>query len=196
MPRNESRVAAKVATFIGQRHRYAHSLRVARLAASLARRHGVDARQAMLAGLLHDLARLWSPQRLIAAAVAYGIEIDAFAQAHPLVLHAPVGAALAAKEFGIADPAIIQAISRHTVGAKSMTPLDAILFLADALEPGRRFTERIDLLTLAYADLERGLRAVYASTVAYLLREGHTPDATMLAAIDSEACLITERRSS
>lgn len=157
---------------IGQDWRYGHCLRVGRLAARLARRHGVDPRRARLAGLLHDVARLRRPDELLAECERRGLQFDDFERAHPIVLHAPLGAELAREQFGIDDPAIASAVARHTVGALEMEPLDAVLFIADALEPARIFPEREELLQLAFADLERGLLAVYSSTKTYLEARG------------------------
>ena len=37
-----------------------------------------------------------------------------------------------AREFPALDPAVLQAIARHTVGEKAMTPLDKVVYIADA----------------------------------------------------------------
>ncbi|MEO7201061.1 MAG: HD domain-containing protein, partial [Candidatus Tumulicola sp.] len=80
---------------IGQAHRYAHCVRVARSAELLAMRHGVSSEKARVAGMLHDLARLYTADRLVGECRARNIAIDAFEAAHPIVLHAPLSAALA-----------------------------------------------------------------------------------------------------
>ena len=45
--------------------RIQHIVRVETYAAELARNHGLDAAQAAQAGLLHDLAKYFAPQRLL-----------------------------------------------------------------------------------------------------------------------------------
>jgi len=153
-------------------HRYAHSVRVARFAARLARRHGEDPARARLAGMLHDLARLYSVPRLLAECNARGMPIDAFETRNPLVLHARLGAELARARFGVDDPGVLAAIARHTVAAADMSRLDAILYLADGLEPGRSFAGRAHQAELALVDLEEAMASVLASTVTYLERRG------------------------
>lgn len=37
----------------------------------------------------------------------------------------------------VLSPAVFQAVDRHTVGACDMTPLDMVVFVADAIEPNR-----------------------------------------------------------
>lgn len=164
MSRNASytQLARDARAYIGQDHRYAHSVRVARCAELLARRHGVETRKARFAGLLHDLARLYSPQRLIAESEARGFYISRVEREHPVLLHARLGAAIARERFGINDPEILSAIEKHTTGAEPMSPLDAVVYLADSLEPERRFSERQELWELAMRDLFGGLRETLA----------------------------------
>jgi predicted HD superfamily hydrolase involved in NAD metabolism len=153
---------------LGQDHRYAHTLRVARLAGQLAAVHGIDRDKARLAGLYHDLARLYSGERLLEECAARGLTIDAFELTNPIVLHARLGAELARQFYGVRDEAILDAIRKHTVAAAQMSRLDVIVYLADGLEPGRSFAERSQLAELAGRDLDAAMRAVLASTIAYL----------------------------
>lgn len=162
------RSARAVRAHLAQDHRYGHTLRVARLGARLARHHGIDPLQARLAGLYHDLARLYTSERLIAECSARGMPIDPFERANPIVLHARLGAELAREQFAVRDEAILSAIRNHTVAAEAMTPLDAIVYLADALEPGRDYPERAAFADLAAGDLDAAMRAVLASTIGYL----------------------------
>lgn len=157
---------------IGQRHRFAHSVRVARAADVLAQRHGADASRARLAGLLHDLARLFSPERLIAECRARSLSIDAGERAHPVLLHAKLGAALARERFGIDDPQVRSAIEKHTTGAGKMSKLDCIVYLADSLEPGRSFEQRPILWKIALEDLNAAMRGVLLAAMRHNLRKG------------------------
>jgi predicted HD superfamily hydrolase involved in NAD metabolism len=150
--------ARRVREQIGQEHRYAHSVRVARAAEVLARRHGVDTRKARLAGMLHDLARLYSPERLLAESHARSFSVSARERERPVLLHARLGAALAREIFGVEDREVLAAIEKHTTGAPEMSPLDCVVYLADSLEPNRRFPERAELWNLALRDLAAATR--------------------------------------
>jgi predicted HD superfamily hydrolase involved in NAD metabolism len=99
------------------------------------------------------------------------------------VLHAPLGAELARERYGVDDPAVLSAIRKHTVAAADMSPLDTIVYLADALEPGRNYPERAALETLAFADLDAALRAVLRSSVEYLIVRGLEAAPQTLAAL-------------
>ena len=163
-----ARLRDAVRAELGQHHRYAHSVRVARLAETLARVHEADASNARLAGMLHDIARLYSEEDLIAQCERRGVSIDSFARQHPIVLHAPLGARLAQERFGVSDPEVLSAIAKHTLGARDMSLADCVLYLADALEPGRRFEERAALLDLSMRDLGAGMAATIRSSLRYL----------------------------
>jgi predicted HD superfamily hydrolase involved in NAD metabolism len=122
--------------------------------------------------MLHDLARLYSAERLLTECGERGLPIDAFERAHPVVLHARLGAELARERFGIDDEGVLSAIRKHTLADAVMSPLDAVVYLADGLEPGRGFADRAELAALALRDLDGAMRAVLASSIAYLLERG------------------------
>ena len=167
-----ARTARAVREHLGQRHRYAHVVRVARFAELLARAHGVEPLRARIAGMLHDLARLYSAERLLCECAERGMAIDAFERAHPVVLHARLGAELAREAFGVDDEGVLSAIRKHTLADALMSPLDAVVYLADGLEPGRDFADRAELAALALRDLDGAMRAVLASSITYLLERG------------------------
>jgi predicted HD superfamily hydrolase involved in NAD metabolism len=148
---------------------------------NLARIHGADPHKARLAGMLHDLARLYSAERLISECKRRGVEIDEFSRANPVVLHAPLSARLARDDFGVTDPEVLSAIAKHTLGSGEMGTLDCILYLADALEPGRDYEERAETAALAERDLHAAMRATIVSSLRYLTQR-HLPFAPQTAA--------------
>ena len=109
-----------------KRKRYVHSLGVAETALHLAEVYGVDRFDAAAAGLIHAWDKVLSDDELVARASA----------ATPL-LHGPVAAYELPQLFPELSPAVFQAVDRHTVGACDMTPLDMVVFVADAIEPNR-----------------------------------------------------------
>lgn len=166
------RAARAVRSELAQRHRYEHVVRVARLGERLAVAHGVDPLRARIAGLLHDLARLYPADRLLSECAQRGMPISTFEQQNPIVLHARLGAELARERFGVDDPGVLSAIRKHTVADGVMSPLDAVVYLADGLEPGRSFPERAALAALAFQDPDAAMRAVLSSSIAYLSSRG------------------------
>lgn len=156
--------------------RLAHSVRVGRLARELGQRFGVDPQRCELAGLLHDCARELPGHRLAEEARALGLELTYLEQMAPMpCLHGPVGAALVrgAFDWGEGDEALLSAIARHTFGAESMTSLEQVVFLADAIEPGRGQAPYLEELRRAAGEnLAYACRRAYDHTFEYLLRTG------------------------
>jgi predicted HD superfamily hydrolase involved in NAD metabolism len=122
--------------------------------------------------MLHDLARLYPAERLLRECAERGLAIDAFERAHPVVLHARLGAELARERFGVGDPGVLSAIRKHTLADAVMSPLDKVVYLADGLEPGRDFADRAALAALAFRDLDAAMRAMVESSNAYLRERG------------------------
>lgn len=139
--------------------RLQHILRVEQLSAELAERHQVNVAQAAQAGLMHDLAKFFKPQRLLQMAQAEGLTIDPVELANPHLLHAAVGAIVARDEFGIHDEAVLDAIRNHTLGSPGMSALSCVVFLADSLEPGRGDTT--ELKALRHSSQQNLYRAVW-----------------------------------
>ncbi len=117
--------------------RYAHILAVASLAATLSRDWGIDEDRARRAALLHDFAREMTELDLLQAAIDGGLPVTTFERDHPGLLHGPVAAYVAAREFGL-DPEACAAIAVHTVGRAGMQTFDLLLFVADHAAEGRR----------------------------------------------------------
>lgn len=161
--------------------RYQHSLNVGAMARGLAERFGGDPDRLELAGLLHDVAREWSGARLLAAAGEGGLPVDYLEEMAPMpCLHGPVGAGLARETFGVTDEGLLSAIAHHTMGRERMTLDEQILFIADAIEPGRGDAPYLaDIRAAAQTDLDRACRRAYDHTFEFLLRTGQPihPDA-------------------
>ena len=133
--------------------------------------------------MLHDLARLYPPELLLSECEARGMRIDAFERRNPTVLHARLGAELARERYGVTDERVLSAIRKHTLGSSAMSRLDAIVYLADTVEPGRTFDERAQLEALAFADLDAAMLATLRATIAFLGASGK-PVAPATAAAD------------
>ncbi len=129
--------------------RLQHILRVEQLCGELANHHQLDPEQARLAGLMHDLAKCFKPQRLLKMARTEGLEIDEILAGEPHLLHAEVSAIVARDEFGVKDEEILAAIRNHTLGSPGMSPLSCVVYLADTLEPGRGNSPELEQLRQA-----------------------------------------------
>ncbi|MFZ5641291.1 MAG: bis(5'-nucleosyl)-tetraphosphatase (symmetrical) YqeK [Bacillota bacterium] len=151
--------------------RYNHTLGVVEFARELAGVYGVDHRQAEAAALLHDCARCLSPRDLLATAEGQGLPVDELERAVPELLHGKVGAFFARTRFGVDDRAVLRAIELHTLGAREMTQLDKIIFIADMIEPGRDFPGVEALREVARRELDLALLKCFDSTIRYVMEK-------------------------
>lgn len=161
--------AKKIAVALSK-SRYEHTLGVVLCAKALAERYGVDIPAAKWAALLHDCAKKIADDEAIAMCLAWGIELDEIMLAATQLIHGPLGAELAKREYGIEDESILDAIRFHTTGKPSMSLLCKIVFLADMIEPGRSFIGVKELRTLAYSDLDKAVQKAMDQTIAFILQ--------------------------
>lgn len=148
-----------------------HSLGVSQTAVNLAERFGADVTKAKIAGILHDCAKEITNDDLFLMADAFGIVIDTYEKAVPVLLHAKIGAHLAEVEYGIKDKEIQTAIALHTVGGPEMTLLDKIIYLADFIEPGRSFSGVDTLRNLArQASINEVIMAAYDQSITFIVK--------------------------
>jgi predicted HD superfamily hydrolase involved in NAD metabolism len=162
---------ALVAAHLGAA-RLEHSRSVAREAAALARRFGVDPGRAEIAGLLHDYAREEPAVELLTEARRLHIAVGPVQARRPVsLLHAPVGAAQLLEQ-GLVDAETAGAIARHTVGGGGMTPLQKCLYLADFCEPGREFEGLSEVRELALTSLDEAVAAAARISLLDLIGRG------------------------
>ena len=150
--------------------RLRHILGVEQLATALAEHHQLDIEAAAQAGLMHDLAKCFKPKKLLRMAQVEGLTIDPVAIATPHLLHADVGAIVARDEFGVESTAVLNAIANHTLGSPGMDDLSCVVFLADALEPGRGDTDELNhLRQLSRTDLTAAVAQTCDRAIHHLL---------------------------
>lgn len=137
----EAFYAARHAELRGRvsKKRLAHIEGVAETAARLAEVYGVDVRRARLAGLLHDWDKGYDDEGMLARVRELGLDIAPELLVVPRVLHGITAAAALKREFPQIPADVVQAIDRHTIAALDMSALDMVVYIADALEPGRTF---------------------------------------------------------
>ncbi len=150
--------------------RYEHSLGTADCAKMLAEKYGVDSEKAYFTGLIHDCAKCldWEETEKI----LHYIQLEEGEFENPKTHHAPVGAFLAAKEFGVEDSEVLSAIRWHTIGKLEMSLFEKIIFLADKIETRTRpveYREPITKLLDEENGLDKALLLCYANTIKSLV---------------------------
>lgn len=153
--------------------RYRHTLGVAETAVRLAGRYGIDPQRARLAAMLHDCAKSMPDADMEALICEAGVDADQNELALKPVIHAPAGAVLARREFGVKDPQIVSAIRNHTLGGPGMTDLDRLIYIADFIEPNRKpFDGLEEVRRLAETDLHAALKRCAQLTTEYAISQG------------------------
>ncbi len=153
---------AKLKTMITP-ERFLHSIGVRDTAVHLAALHGADEKKAEIAGLLHDNAKNMDNQYERCRELE--VPLDEYEQKIPALVHAKLGAETAKCEFGISDAEIIGAIRWHTVGRPDMTLLEKIVFVADLIEPNRKFTDIEGIRKIAEKNLDEALFECVEATI-------------------------------
>ena len=154
--------------------RFRHCLGVAETAVFLAHRFGADEERARVAGLLHDCAREYRNEEMLAEAQRRGIAIGEVERAMPLLLHAYIGARRVREIYHVDDAMVEQAIWRHTVGGTGMTDLDKIIWFADMVEPGRNYPGVEELRRLAKtASLDDMVLEGLSQSIRFVVAKGH-----------------------
>ena len=157
--------------------RYEHSLSVSFTCMALAMRYGYDLDKAELAGLLHDCAKCYDNNSIIAACRNSGMEFTEGELQAPSIIHSRLGARMAEEKFGVNDPEILSAIACHTTGKPDMSLLDKILYIADYIEPRRyKIKDLPAIRRLAFEDLDEALFQIMEGTLRYLKESGTYAD--------------------
>lgn len=135
--------------------RFLHTIGVAEKAEDMAKMFNISEEKAYLAGLLHDCAKGFSNEKLLQI-INDNLTIDECEMINPKTYHAPVGAYIAKKEFGVTDEDILSAIRWHTIGKLKMTDFEKVVFIADKIENKTRPSSMINRIS-SKLSLENGL---------------------------------------
>lgn len=161
--------------------KYLHSISVEKVAAKLAKLHGVDVEKASIAGLLHDCAKGINHKKRNELIKTNSILINQAEINNPDLLHAKLGPIIAKEVYGVTDNEILSAIECHTTGKPNMTELDKIIYIADYIEPNRAPFPRIDFIRhAATISLDDALLEILKDTLEYLDNKKSTIDARTL----------------
>jgi len=148
--------------------RYGHIERVAELLAEWADALDLDAAERerwLRAAYLHDALK--------DAPIEHQVALAEGAFDRPKLLHGPA-AARVAEEHGEHDRGVLDAVWYHSVGYAQWDQVGRMLYLADYLEPGRRFwqSERAALVAQVPAEPDATLLRVARKRIQMSLKSG------------------------
>ncbi|MBE6608404.1 MAG: HD domain-containing protein [Ruminococcaceae bacterium] len=144
---------------ISDKYRLEHTLSVANECLALADIFALseyEKKQIAISALLHDIAKGLSPDEFKALDEKYSVGFTDDDFASPAVLHAKAGAKIAELEFArYADERVCKAIEAHTTGGENMSLMAKLLFIADYIEPTRRWDICKETRSCFYSELKR-----------------------------------------
>ena len=148
--------------------RYIHSIGVMETAIQLAKQYGQDEKKAEIAAIFHDIAKYadvdWMKK------IVYEEHLDPrLLDWDGEILHGPVGAWIVQNEFQIEDEQILNAIRYHTTGRANMTMLEKIIYVADMIEPNRKFPGVEELRAYAAQSMDDAFRACVTHSLSFLV---------------------------
>ncbi|MBS2969771.1 bis(5'-nucleosyl)-tetraphosphatase (symmetrical) YqeK [Metabacillus sp. KIGAM252] len=151
-------------------HRYQHTLGVMETAIELAGKYGADVKKAEMAAIFHDYAKFRQKEEMRQIILNQNMRRDLLIHNEEL-WHAPAGAYLVQKEAGIEDLEVLDAIRYHTSGKAGMSVLEKVIYVADYIEPGRRFPGAEEAREAAKRDLNEAMILSLQNTIMFLLKK-------------------------
>ncbi|NLV77353.1 MAG: HD domain-containing protein [Tissierellia bacterium] len=152
--------------------RYKHSIRVMNTSIELAKRYNYPVEEAALAGFLHDCGKLKGKINLLKIADDFDIILDNVMRNNVELIHGPLGEQIAIKEYHVTNKNVLNAIRYHTTGREDMTLLEKIVYVADIVEPGRRFEGVDKIRQLTDKNINLGLLYALDRTIIFVVQRG------------------------
>jgi predicted HD superfamily hydrolase involved in NAD metabolism len=152
-------------------YRLKHIQGVVQTSGWLAKRFGLPVEKARLAGWLHDCAKEKTRVEMKRWIKKAGFRLDPEEAKMPALWHPHAGAAVALLRWGIKDKGVLEAIRCHTLGSRQMSPLAQVVFVADFIEPSRKFEGVEKVRALARRSLKEAVLAKASMTMQFLFEE-------------------------
>ena len=131
--------------------RFQHILNVSECAYSLGKIYDCSPKLLRLSGILHDIDKGLSNEDVVKKALHYKLDhvIDKqVIEQMPHLLHGPTAACELHDRFPDIPKKVLRAIFVHTTADVKMSHFDMILYVADAIEPGRDYPEHDRLVNM------------------------------------------------
>lgn len=158
--------------------RFNHMEEVVKMALYLKDMYGedkfdIDYEKIKIAGILHDYTKNMSFEEAVEylkTKINEG-ELE-LAKKAPSVIHSLTAYYLVQEELGIKDEEILKAILHHTTGSPNMSPLEELIFVADAIELTRDYDGVYEIRRKVYQDFYEGMLYIIEKTLKHLKEKG------------------------
>ncbi len=141
-----------------------HTLGVILTAKELAKKLGIDQNKVEIAALLHDVAKYKDYKNYPNFILPNNCPSE--------VAHQFLGEYIAKEELGITDTEILNAIKYHTTGRANMSTLEKVIYIADLIEPSRKYLGVESLRKSIEQDFELGFKICINEVFEFLKRGG------------------------
>lgn len=165
---NLENMKSKLHSLISEK-RFIHTLGVVETAKKLAQLYEVDIEKAEIAALLHDCAKELPKEELKYICETYFSKEFLTFKDTPQIYHSFAGAYIAQNNFGIVDENILNSIKYHTTGNENLSPLEKIIYIADAIEPNRIYPAVEKIRELAFINLDEAILFEVDKKIEYLI---------------------------
>ena len=138
--------------------RFTHTLGVVEMSEKLAKIYNADIEKCKVAALLHDICKEMDMEYI--KNICKNNFMDELSEEdleNNEILHGFAGAYYVKTELGINDKEILNAIKYHTIGAKNMTLVEKIVYIADAIEYGRNYPSVVEIREETFKNLDKGI---------------------------------------
>lgn len=159
----------KIKNFLSEK-RLLHTFRVLKVSLFLAKKYGVNQKKIFISAILHDIGKdiQISKQRKIIKKLK-----DKKLLQIPSIWHCFTGEVIAKKIFKIKDKQILNAIKYHSTGNLKMGNIGKIIFVADFIEPGRKYLSSVFIRKKMNTsiELDKLVLLVLEKKLVYLINE-------------------------
>ena len=138
--------------------RFTHTLGVVEMSEKLAKIYNANIEKCKVAALLHDICKEMNMEYIKNICKNnFMNELSEEDLENNEILHGFAGSYYVKTELGINDKEILNAIKYHTVGAKNMTLVERIVYIADAIEYGRNYPSVVEIREETFKNLDKGI---------------------------------------
>ncbi|MBX2861686.1 MAG: bis(5'-nucleosyl)-tetraphosphatase (symmetrical) YqeK [Vampirovibrio sp.] len=184
--------------------RFEHSLGAYKKAGELAEKFNLspeDCTRALIAGLLHDSAKLLTPPELFAYCDANGLALSDEDRAAPQTIHPYVGAEMVRRHFGLEDETALNAMRYHTTARANMTTVEIVVYIADKIEENTRNPLYIQKMARHLdctkpESLDETMLFLLDSTLSFLIEKQHVIHPQTMAARNDFVTRLKQRKDS
>jgi predicted HD superfamily hydrolase involved in NAD metabolism len=174
-----------------QEKRYIHVKGVVEMAKKLAELNNVSEEKAEIAALAHDVAKNLSKDKMKEIITENNISISQLEENNSNLWHSIIAPVVAKDKLEIEDEEILDSIRWHTTGKENMSVLAKIIYIADMIEPNRKFNGVEEIRQITFDNLDLGVYHGLTQSIQFLLTKNMLIDENTIKArnyflLDSE----------